>query len=294
MTVTEWLATVAGAVLVGVALRDVFHTLLQPSGAGQLSTAIFRTIWRVARRAGVGAMDIAGPAGLVFTIAAWTAMLLAGCALMYVPHLPAAFVVADGLRPAAQDGVLDALYLSGTALTTLGFGDIVAESTALRLALVAEGVIGFALLTASISWVLSTYPALSRRRALASRIALLLAGEGDDVRVVGGDPPAVLAANLHGVADQIGVVRVDLIQYPATYFFHGPASDLSLPPALRRLDAAVRRDDLPAEVRTGAEAVVSSLAQLGETLRSGPFGLRVDDAGDALDRFAHDHAAPAR
>nr|WP_281360133.1 potassium channel family protein [Isoptericola halotolerans] len=60
--------------------------------------------------------------------------------------------------------VVDALYLSLVSLTTVGYGDITPLTPWLRIAAPVEGLLGFALLTAAVSWVLQVYPALTRRR----------------------------------------------------------------------------------------------------------------------------------
>lgn len=284
------IAGAAGLLLVGAALREVFHTLLHPSGVGQLTPAIFRVVWRAARRIGPRARAVAGPLGVVSSIVVWTLLIVMGWALVYWPALPDGFQVADGIAASAQDDLLDAVYVSAVALSTLGFGDIVAEQTALRMALVVEALVGFALLSASISWVLAIYPALMRRRALAARIGALVHGRGAQARLVDGDPPSVLALVLHDVSAQLETIRVDLVQFPSSYFFHGTAPDLSLAPALGRLQSAVGRDELPPEARTAAACVRASLQTLGDALRDGPFGLGgAADARAALDAYAADH-----
>lgn len=153
MSATDAIITLAGLLVVAAALREVFHTLLRPSGAGQLTPAIFRAVWRTAHRIGGGATALAGPSAVLSSIVIWTLMVVIGWALVYWPQMPEAFQAAEGMR--APDDLLDAIYVSATALSTLGFGDIVAEQPALRIALVVESFVGFALLTASISWVLS-------------------------------------------------------------------------------------------------------------------------------------------
>lgn len=288
MTAPGWGATVLGVLLAAVALRDVFHTLLRPSGAGSLSTLIFRLVWRAAHRGLPRTLGMAGPLGFVLTIGAWTAMVAAGFALIYWPHLPGAFQIAEGVAQEAREGFFDAIYVSMVAFTTVGFGDIVAESTPLRLALTLQSALGFALLTASITWTLSIYPALNRRRALAGQVATLLDDAGE-LRMA--DPPVVLAMVLHSVAEQLGAVRVDLIQYPSTYFFHGPAPDLRFPSALRRLDAALRDDRLPLETHGAAQAVRDTIASLADTLATGPYGLRARDGTTVVEAFAADHRA---
>jgi hypothetical protein len=62
-------------------------------------------------------------------------------------------------------------------LATLGYGDIVPTSDLLRVLVPLEALVGFALLTAALSWVISVYPALSRRRSLARGATLLKGSE---------------------------------------------------------------------------------------------------------------------
>lgn len=285
----EWLATLLGGGLVVAGLRDVFHTLLHPSGVGTISVMIFRATSDAARRLGRG-LKLAGPLAVVGTVSAWTGMLALGAALVYWPHLPDGFELADGLERSEQDGILDALYLSVTALSTLGFGDIVAESTWLRLALVIEALIGFGLLTASLSWILSVYPALMRRRSLAVRIHGLVEGQGDDARLARDESMGTRGSLLHQIAAGLASVRVDLVQFPATYFFRGPGDEFSLAAALRRLQPALARDDLPTELRPAAQVLRHAINGLGETLRQGPFGLEGGDADAALRGYLEAHA----
>lgn len=288
MTAVEWLASAGGALLIVIALRDVFHTLLHPAGTGKLSPLLFRAVWRIARRIGRRAARQAGPLAVVATILTWAALLMVGWGLIYWPHLPEQFQIAEGVNASEQDSVLDAIYLSGVALATLGFGDIVAEEATLRLALVAEALIGFSLLTASISWVLSIYPSLLRSRALAGRLSTLL-DERDGPRLIPGESATVMATILYGLGDQLATARVDLIHYPSTYFFRSPSEELSLAAAVERLDAALRRDDLPAPLATAAATVRSTIHDLGDTLQKGPFGLSAEDPAAAIRAYADDH-----
>lgn len=289
MSPLEWLATGAGVALVAGALREVFHTLLYPSGAGQMTPAVFRVVWAGAHPAGGRAVQLAGPLAVVASIVIWALMLVVGWALVYWPHLPEQFQVAQGIPVSRQGSLADAVYVPAVALATLGYGDIVAEETLLRLALSAEAVIGFALLTASISWVLSIYPALMRRRALAARITTLLSEIGEATRLRAGDPPTVLAVVLHGIAERLATAQVDLIQYPSSYFFHGPSQRLSLPEALPRLRQALTRDDLPPKARAAAQVVLATLEDLSRTLRDGPFPLTAGSPEATLAAYAADH-----
>lgn len=286
MSATEAILTLAGLVVVAAALREVFHTLLHPSGVGQLTPAIFRAVWRTAHRLGGRAIALAGPSAVLSSIVIWTLMVVIGWALVYWPQMPEAFQAAEGIQ--APDDLLDAIYVSATALSTLGFGDVVAEPPALRIALVVEALVGFALLTASISWVLSINPALMRRRALAARINALVSADNNQTRLLGGEPPCVQALVLHNLSEQIQTARVDLVQYPSSYYFADPAPDLSLRQALPRLRNAVQRDDIPPEARTAATAVCTSIDALSQTLRRRPFSVDADDAPPGAERVRRD------
>jgi hypothetical protein len=115
-------------------------------------------------------------------------------------------------------------------VATLGFGDIVPESEWLRIVVPAQALIGFALLTAAVTWVLQIYPALTRRRSLAIRLALLRRVEA--ARLVA-DPDGQLAAPLlESLAADLVQARVDLTQYAETYYFRDGDDEASLPAML--------------------------------------------------------------
>lgn len=106
-------------------------------------------------------------------IAVWGLLLVVGWALIYWPHLPSGFLLGTGLAASEQGSFVDALYVSLVTLGTLGYGDIAPRAEWLRLAAPLQAFIGFAFLTAAISWVLSVYPVLTRRRSLAHDVALV-------------------------------------------------------------------------------------------------------------------------
>lgn len=85
----------------------------------------------------------------------------------------------------------------------------------LRLIVPLEALVGFALLTASVSWLLTVYPALSRRRSLAYEITLLRevtrrSGRGDFVRRQAGSAERLFAELL----SRLVAVERDLVQIP--------------------------------------------------------------------------------
>jgi hypothetical protein len=216
----DWLISAGGAGAVIIVLRDIFHTLWHPKGRGTLSRLVMTVVWRLSQRLHPRGQvaPLAGPLAMVAVVATWALMIVLGWALIYLPQMPDGFVFASGLQPTRRVDFLDALYLSLVTVATLGFGDIVPVKSWLRLAAPLQALMGFALLTASVSWVLEVYPALTRRRGLAVRLALLRRA-GTAGRVAGLDSAAA-AQLLESLAAEIALIRVDLTQYTETYYFH--------------------------------------------------------------------------
>ena len=169
-------ATVAGIALILLASRDVFDTLFHPHGRGVIGEALIVATWRAFRVLGrrrPGLLSLAGPVAFLLVVLSWVALVIAGGALIVLPNLPERYAIASELGPDAVTGVAGAVYVSFVNLTSLGFGDVVARNDALRLLGPVQAVIGLAILTASISWILSIYRVLGEYRALAREIRLL-------------------------------------------------------------------------------------------------------------------------
>jgi hypothetical protein len=226
--VADWLITGVGVVVVLVALRDIFHTLWHPSGRSGFSRQVMAAVWRAGRprRGGRRVSVLAGPLSMVVVVLAWVAFIVLGWTLVYWPHLDDGFFLSEGLRQTSRGGFPDALYLSMVTVATLGFGDIVPTDEWLRIAVPVQALLGFALLTAAVTWVLQIYPALTRRRALAIRLSLLR--RADAVRVLAGEDVPMAANLLEDIAGELVQARVDLTQYAETYYFRDGDASASL------------------------------------------------------------------
>lgn len=208
------LCTVAGVSLAGLALRDGFEALFHPDGRMLVSRAVMRGWWRLLRRH-PAARALAGPLILLTILACWLTLLICGWALVLLPHFPEHFAFAPGAR--GRDSV-DALYLSLVTLSTIGYGDVTPAADTLRLLLPLEALLGFGLLTAAVSWVLSVYPALSRRRSLAYEIWLLREALGDAGGLVQREGRS--AEQLFGeLLSRLVAVERDLVTLPVSYYF---------------------------------------------------------------------------
>ncbi|GAU68081.1 hypothetical protein SSP35_06_01680 [Streptomyces sp. NBRC 110611] len=221
-----WFVTILGAVLVMAILRDMFHTIWHPTRHGGLSRLVITGMWRLSSRLSTRwrAAGLAGPLGMVCVVSVWALTVAVGWALVYWPHMPASFSYAAGLVPAEHSGPVDALYVSLVTLATLGLGDIAPAVGWLRVVGPLEALVGFALLSATVAWILGIYPALARRRTLALRLS----------HMRGGVTPRALdsaggAALLDSLASAVSVITVDFLQYAESYYFYDGDENTALP-----------------------------------------------------------------
>jgi hypothetical protein len=266
--VTGWLVTCAGGAVVLAALRDVVHTLWHPSGRGGLGRKVLAAIWRAGRpRQGHRRVRLlAGPLAMAVTVLVWVGLIVVGWTLIYWPHLSEGFYISDALLQTTRGGLLDALYLSMVTVATLGFGDIVPTEEWLRIAVPVQALLGFALLTATVTWVLQIYPALTRRRALAIRLSLLQ--RADAVRVLAEEDVPMAANLLTDLAGEVVQARVDLTQYAETYYFRDSDESASLAATIGtavQLAHAAERSARP-DMRFAATLLATALADFARLL----------------------------
>ncbi|MFD3789298.1 potassium channel family protein [Streptomyces cyaneofuscatus] len=287
-----WLFNVAGAALVLFVLRDEFHTLWHPTRHGGLSRLVMTALWRLSSSLmpRCRASGLAGPVAMVAVVAVWALTVVVGWALIYWPHMPDAFTYTAGLRPAEHASFVDALYISLVNVSTLGLGDIAPTEGWLRILAPLEALVGFALLTATVSWTLGIYPALARRRALALRLSHLARTHPTTDQI---DTDAG-AAILDSLAAGISVISVDFMQYAGSYYFHDGDDRTSLALHITYADhladqAAVARHP---DVRLAAAALRAALEDLAFILDQRFLHTR-GATRTVFDAFARDHGRHA-
>ena len=90
----------------------------------------------------------------------WLGGLLLGYALVYLQYVDAGLSYDPSVTFGSR-GPVEALYMSGVSLTTVGFGDVVATTDVLRLVTVTEAAGGFAVITGAISYLITVYPGVA-------------------------------------------------------------------------------------------------------------------------------------
>jgi hypothetical protein len=223
-------AIIAGVVLIGTSCHDVFHTLFHPAGRGALSDLMSRWIWRgvrvVAKRSR-SMITLGGPIIFLAIVSTWALLIVFGFALIYWAHLNV-FAPVPGMDPSRSKTFFDAFNISLGALITIA-GDYNSNSKLMRLLMGAQAVIGFGLLTAAVSWLLSIYPVLEQRRSLAHRSTLMHAAEERAGASVFDFPCSDLSALLLTITEEVTKLRNSMSQFPVSYYFHGGEKETALP-----------------------------------------------------------------
>jgi hypothetical protein len=210
--------------------------------------------------------------------------------------MPGSFRFDPNVEAAGSD-LVHALNVSLVTLTTLGFGDITPTSEALRLILPLEALLGFGLLSASISWLVSIYPALSRRRSLAYEISLLRAAEAEDDLSLDALPPDAAERLLAELTSRLVAVERDLVHFPISYYFSAEDPRFSLPVAAPYLLEVARHgmdEAQPMIVRFRARLLMQAIDDLARTTATRFHGSGATTPEELLRGYARDHLVHER
>jgi hypothetical protein len=289
----EAVSVVLGVAVIAVTLRDVFVTLFHPRGRGHIGNWVVGQVSRIGHRLAPhlrSAPILIGPLGYIAVIVSWSALLTVGFALIFLPYLPEGFAFGPGLEPAEHSGFEDAVYISLVDLTSLGYGDISPRASLLRVLGPVETIFGLGLLTASISWLLSIYGAVSRRDALAHEVQLAREAEQRLGEKLADADPELLERLLTSFTQQLISTRRDLIHFPITYHFRSEDEEKALSglmPFLSGLVAEASEAGRPHALKVRAEMLRMAMDDFAETLRT-RLGVVGETTGATLGRYDED------
>lgn len=223
--------TLIGIVLTLAALLDIFQTLFHPSARGTMSDWAAHVVWKCFRKVAntyPGVLTYAGPIGILLIISSWALFTLVGFGLLYLPHVGNQYIFDPGINPANHRGFWEAMNSSIGALITLSEG-MGPKSAWLGLLRGLEAIIGFGLLTASVSWLLSIYPVLETRRSVAQRASLLHDAELRNNIDMFRDSGDKVHDWVMGLAADLSSLRNQMAQFPISFYFYvgEPQTNLS-------------------------------------------------------------------
>lgn len=156
--------------VVGLVLYDVFETVVVPRRTDsrfRLAPPLLRVLWPVWQRIGLRIspswrredfLATFAPSAIVAILIVWVVALIFGFGVAF-------YALADELTPATND-FGSAMYAAGTALLTIGYGDIVPTSFLARTISILAAASGLAVLALVISLIFNLYNLFSRREVL--------------------------------------------------------------------------------------------------------------------------------
>jgi hypothetical protein len=287
--VSPFLTVPFGSLIVVLIVWEVFEDLFQPSGTGALSSWIGRRLFRLLRR-WPRRLPLAGPLTVVVVIGTWVALLTVGFALIYAAGFPQDFRTSMGVVPDGRAPVTSMLYFSLATLVTLSFDDLVPDATPLRFVSDVEALIGFGLLTASVSSIVLLYPALSRLRSLARRVSHICAAEQRTGVPLGGSGSDRILAHL---ASDVASARISLVHFPVLFYFATNDPEGAIAHWTRDLARFARdaREASEPAVRLAAAVLDEALTDLADLLRRRFLDVPAEDRDAVFDAFARAHGA---
>ncbi len=224
------ICTTAGTALLLVVAYDVYSTVLHASARyGPIGERLNRIVWRMARLIAVKLsrprrhklLNVVGPLLMPLLVIIFLFALVVGFALIYFPRMPADFTHAFKIENPAW---LDSIYFSGVTLTSMGYGDIVRRTTAMRFTAMLESAWGLLLISLVIAYLITIYRALERKRAIALSI-YHQAGEGADA--AGYIAYHFVEGKFYGLRQELRAATSNIqelleahIEHPVIHYFH--------------------------------------------------------------------------
>ncbi len=266
-----WL--ILGVVVIVATLRDIVATLFHPLGRSHIGRWVVGAVSWLGHRLSSSvpsATVLIGPIGYITVVASWAALLIVGWALVFYPFLPEGFYYAPGLVPDHHAGFDVALYLSLVDLTSLGYGDISPQGSLLRILGPVETLFGLSLVTASVSWLISIYNAISQRDAFAHEVHLSRMAEERLGEKLADADPELLERLLSSFSRQLVATRRNLIHFPITIHFRSEDEEKALSglmPFLAGLVDEAVDESRPQALRVRGEMLGMAMDDFAETLR---------------------------
>lgn len=219
---------VGGLALIALGLSEVFSAVLHYDHHGPLTSRLYRAVWWLVRTVATPlprrARDYVRSYGLPLMVVAavglWVLLPILGFSLLYYDGFQSnAFLLSEGLSATYRT----ALYASAVTLSTLGYGDVTPLSFPYGLLTAGESLAGFAILTFTISYLISVYQVLTSLDMLTAGLQHQSDAEDEVVAILAPHFPdgqaRALETRLHDLHQALLTYYEGLHRYPLIYYF---------------------------------------------------------------------------
>jgi hypothetical protein len=232
-----WLAVPFGAALILTSVLDVGLTVLHIQAESPFSVRINRALWGMLRALSAPfpgttrdrLLAWGFPLMVASTVTLWVALYIGGFGLIYLP-----LIEQPGMFRPPSAGALhasDAFYFSAVSFLTIGYGDIAPAHWLMRLLSVLEGAIGLLSISLAVTYLLSVYPLVTRKQALAAALNQENDGRSDGVavavRFVGAGRFELIGSRLRALNDELLVLGQAHGIYPLLFYVRPRESQAS-------------------------------------------------------------------
>jgi hypothetical protein len=253
----EALLVPLGALLVVLGMADVFLTVLHYDGSALLGPRVNRGTWWAVRTATAPLPRrlrsylrcLGAPLMIPVSLAVWLSLEVVGFALLFHPGLQnGQFDLPERTDP----GFGLALYTSIVTLSTLGYGDVTPTAPLFQALTGLEALIGFALLTLTISYILNVYSVMQHVSLLGAELQQQPVDPADPHRLLAAHlttaGPRDLGPRLESLHQRLLLYHEGLRRYPIVYYFRSREAARTLPAVIGDLGqlAGALRWALPA------------------------------------------------
>jgi hypothetical protein len=258
-----------GALLVLVALGDMFLTIFNYDGYLTLTTIFHRGWWRLVRILAAPlpeklrdlVLSVGSASMLPASVGAWLGLQITGFALLYYSGLEG-----NAFRLTGTAGSLGtAFYLSAGDISSLTFGDVVAREGLYRALVDLETIVGLATFTLALGYVVTAFGVLGTLGTLHGRVRR----HADDLqrpesivrRHFRGGSPSDLPSFLQALGEDLDAYDQGLRRYPVVYYFHTRRPERSLPHVFTALGDLISllRFGLPADDPVAEDPFLAAL-----------------------------------
>jgi hypothetical protein len=234
-----------GISLILTGIVDVFFTVLHPDGFGFLSSRLYKGLFSSMRvltrplppRFRALGLSMAAPLMVPMIITVWIALVLAGYALVYYAGMTSESF--NFSSPGLEPSLGEALYVSGTAISTLGFGDVTPADGLYQTLAVSEALIGFGILTLAVSYVVGIYGVVQRLGVLGAGLLHQASDTAEPLSLLAphfpDGEPRDIDPHIMGLHRSLVELYEGLKRYPVLYYYHSRRAYRSVPYTFRMI-----------------------------------------------------------